>query len=183
MTDDETTIAQVLGGARDEYRALVDRHAAIVAGFVGGMIRDRQRAEDLVQEAFVRAFVALDRFDAARGTFRSWLLTIARRVCLDELRRRSTPVVLVDAAPLIDDRSPVDAAASHEAGRRLDAALEGLPLSQRVPFVLFELQGLSYAEIAHVEGVALGTVKSRIGRARAALRAALEGVLEPLDER
>ncbi|MBC7821065.1 MAG: sigma-70 family RNA polymerase sigma factor, partial [Planctomycetaceae bacterium] len=131
-------------------------------------------AEDLVQEVFVAVFRKLDAFDAERSQFATWLLTIARNQCLNHLKRSSLPTVFRSEFD-VEARTaqPSDAVLSRELHARLDAALERLPLEQRTAFVLAEIQELPYAEIAIIEEVELGTIKSRVSRARQRLREVL----------
>jgi RNA polymerase sigma-70 factor (ECF subfamily) len=131
-------------------------------------------AEDLVQETFLRAYRAIDRYQAGSNA-RAWLLTILQRVRTDAFRRRQRrprTVELPDAGSEIAAvPPPQDALASGY--EDLERALAALPESLRSAVVLRDLQELSYAEIAAVLGVPVGTVMSRIHRGRALLRAAL----------
>jgi RNA polymerase sigma-70 factor (ECF subfamily) len=122
------------------------------------------------QDALLAAFRHRDAFDARRGSFRAWLFGIARNGARNALRKkRPTPVAT------LPERGAVDASRDGEAGARLDAALEALPAAQRAAFVLAEIHGLTHEEVAAIEGVAVGTVKSRTARARERLRDALRG--------
>jgi RNA polymerase sigma-70 factor (ECF subfamily) len=130
-------------------------------------------AEDLVQETFLRAYRSFDRFQPGTSA-RAWLLTILQRLRTDAFRRRSRrpqTVELSGEGPTIPP--PQDALADgHE---DLERALQGLPDTFRTAVVLRDLRDLSYAEIAQVLGVPVGTVMSRIHRGRALLREALVG--------
>jgi RNA polymerase sigma-70 factor (ECF subfamily) len=129
-------------------------------------------AEDLVQETFLRAYRAIDRFDGSNA--RAWLHTILSRARIDQYRRRRRrpeTVELLDDGPAVDP--PQDALAS---GREeLERALDALPEAFREAVVLRDLQELRYTEIAEALGIPVGTVMSRIHRGRAILRKALEG--------
>ena len=103
---------------------------------------------------------------------------VARNRCRNELARRR-PVPLGELPDVPDLRSPERAASEAELFRQLDAALGGLPFEQRSAFVLSQMQGLSYEEVARIEGVGVGTVKSRIARAREKLRSLLRHAAEP----
>lgn len=172
MDGDRTLIERVLAGDVEAFRELVERHQRRVFGFVRNLVRHAPDAEDLVQEVFVAAFRKLDSFDAERSQFSTWLLTIARNRCLNHLQRS---FVATTAEFDIEARTaqPVDVMLSRELHARLDAALELLPLEQRTAFVLAEIQDLSYAEIALIEEVELGTIKSRVSRAKQRLREVL----------
>lgn len=173
MLDEQHIIAKVLAGETAAFRGLVDTYQQTVFLFACNMLRRTQDAEDLTQEVFVAAFQNLRTFDPARARFSTWLMTIARNRCCSQLKRRSlnTPgdVDSADRQP-----GPEEAASYHEARQRLSAALESLPLEQRTAFVLAEIQELPHAEIAVIEGIELGTVKSRVSRARERLREALK---------
>ena len=129
---------------------------------------DRDAADDLTQETFLRAFRALPAFEG-RSTVRTWLLGIARRACADHLRatvrrrRLGDRLLAVPADPGPDDTGLVDA---------LDL-LQRLDPLRRAAFVLTQVAGLSYLEAAAVEGVPVGTIRSRVARARADLVDAL----------
>ncbi|TQS43597.1 sigma-70 family RNA polymerase sigma factor [Cryptosporangium phraense] len=130
---------------------------------------DVDAADDLTQETYLRAFRALPGF-AARASVRTWLLGIARRTCADHLRtvvrRRRLDEVL--RARLSGAVTPDPAGASATAD-----LLDRLPPDRRAAFVLTQLTGLSYAEAAALEGVPIGTIRSRVARAREDLVAAL----------
>ena len=137
-------------------------------------LADRQAAEDLTQETFLRALPALRRFEG-RSSLRTWLLSIARRVCVDHLRaRQRRPLVLVgeDAELAGMDRD----LPSDEVGGAVAAqdALDRLDPDRREAFVLTQLMGLPYAEAAEVAGCPIGTIRSRVARARADLVEALQ---------
>ena len=124
---------------------------------------DRASADDLTQETYARAFTALHRF-AGRSSARTWLLAIARRVCADAIR---------DAVRSRSVRAPSPNQAADPADAvTLDALLATLPPDRREAFVLTQLVGLRYAEVAEVCGCPVGTVRSRVARARADLVAA-----------
>lgn len=149
---------------------------AVLSRLLGA--RHHGLVEDLAQETFLRAFRALPGFDGA-GTARlsTWILTIATRLALDELRRRRA-----DSEPLGDDPAggdrPDEMAARRDLGRAITVALGALAPDARAVLVLRELHDLEYAEIAEALQVDLGTVKSRLSRARAALRVALAEVCD-----
>ena len=137
------------------------------------LLRNEQDARDSVQESYLRAFKAYDRFRGGDG--RAWLLTIVRNVCYSQLRKTQR-----DRAPEPFDElqhTPVNET-TEEATRlrreldtaRLDAALAALPVEMREVIVLHELEGLAYKEIAAIAGIPIGTVMSRLARARLRLQ-------------
>lgn len=178
--NDEQIIARVLTGDADAYRDLVEKHERSVFGFVKGLVRNESDVEDLAQEVFVAAFKHLPTFDARRAKFSTWLLTIAHNRCCNHLKRRSLAITGEMGDPTCGSPSPDAVASNHETWHRLDDALDRLPIEQRTAFVLAEVQEISLADIAAIEGVPLGTVKSRISRAKERLRQALKD-LQPVE--
>lgn len=136
---------------------------------------DRGSADDLTQETYLRAFAALHRFEG-RSSVRTWLLAIARRVCADAVRsRRRRRLTLVgEKADLEALHRGADGDAPGE-GAVVGDLLGRLAPDRREAFVLTQLLGLPYAEAAEVAGCPVGTIRSRVARARADLVAALAG--------
>jgi RNA polymerase sigma-70 factor (ECF subfamily) len=134
---------------------------------------DRGSADDLAQETYLRAFTSLHRFEG-RSSVRTWLLVIARRVCADAVRaRRRRPVTV----PQDGEREPVapgDGPDPVAEGRAVSDLLARLAPDRREAFVLTQLLGMPYAEAAVVAGCPVGTIRSRVARARADLMAALQ---------
>jgi RNA polymerase sigma-70 factor (ECF subfamily) len=162
MADDITSLRQI-----------VERHQGGLFALVRGLGLDGHTCEDVVQDAFLKAFQHADDFDPRRGSYRAWLYGIARNAALNVIRKKR-PVSLPDP-PERGEAPPPEEPVEFS---RLDAALQALPLDQRAAFVLAEIHGLTHAEVAAIEGVAVGTVKSRTARARERLRAALRVVSE-----
>lgn len=172
MTEDHTAIAQVLAGARDAFRTLVDRHQQRVFNLSRQLLCDPIEAEDITQEVFVAAYLNLKTFDAQRATFATWLLTITRHRCCNALRSRHRRQHRECIEPS-DVDGPEVAVLHREVWQQFDLALAALPLEQRTAFALAEIHELSHAEIARIEGCKIGTVKSRISRAKTRLRNSL----------
>lgn len=148
---------------------------------------NREDAEDLVQETFLAAFRAWDRFEG-RSKPSTWLYTIAARVCQRKRRRRAGApkrlASLEELAPLADARlavAPTDsaeaAAARREAREEVEAAIVELPELFRMPFVLKEVIGFSVAEVASILGLEPATVRTRVHRARMRVRKAVDAAL------
>jgi RNA polymerase sigma-70 factor (ECF subfamily) len=175
--DDRAVIARVLAGDTDAFRVLVMRYQRPLFGFIGNLVRDRRECEDIAQEVFLAAYVHLGRFDPRRSAFSTWLYTIARNRCVNTCKRRRPSVRQVLPEP-VDTRTPDLALAEEELFRLLDAELDALPPEQKTTFVLAELQELSHEEVAHIEGVKVGTVKSRLSRARDKLRTVFARIVE-----
>ena len=132
---------------------------------------DRDSADDLTQETYLRAFGSLHRFEG-RSSVRTWLLAVARRVCADALRaRRRRPAVVRDEPDDLEVGDGADRVGEQAAVRDLLARLDA---DRREAFVLTQVVGLSYAEAAAVAGCPVGTIRSRVARARADLVASLD---------
>ena len=134
-------------------------------------------AEDIAQDVFLAAFRKLDSFDAAKSAFPTWLLTITRNRCLNRLKRNQHEVVAELPEPA-SVRTPVDVVGEQEFFEQLDAALRELSVEQRTAFTLAEIEELTYEQIGNIEDVAVGTVKSRVHRAKQKLRGLLKDVVE-----
>ena len=179
---DQALVEQALAGSQEAYHALVRRYERPLMGLVLRMVRDRPTAEDLVQEAFVKAFRHLRRFDPSRK-LSSWLFKIAHNTAIDHLRRRRPD--FVPLADEVDEEQPGAVLAAPETrapdeqvlGRGLAGVLEGalgdLRPAYREVLVLRFQEGLAYQEIAEVTGLALNTVKVHLHRARKHLARAL----------
>ena len=155
-------------------RSAYDAHGAELYRFARRSLGDAGQAEDAVQEAFVRAWRASDRYDPARASQRTWLFAILRNVVIDQVRaRRSRP-------PMAGAADGTETAASHDAidevltGWQVDAALATLAEDQRRVLVEVHWRGRPYAEVAAELGVPEGTVKSRVYYGLRAMRVALE---------
>lgn len=177
---DELTIARAQRGDERARRALVERYQRPVFAIISRMLHGRPGApvEDLAQETFLKVFRALPGFDrSGPARLSTWILTIATRLAIDELRRKRPAAEPLDPAAEPASGATADADAER---RRLAAllqkAIEDLPPEYRAAFMLREYHELEYAEISESLKIDLGTVKSRLSRARAALRRALEEV-------
>jgi RNA polymerase sigma-70 factor, ECF subfamily len=175
---DSDVVAAYLGGTTRAFDEIVDRYQKRLLNFVFRTIGDRERAEDLVQEVFIRVHRHLHRFDQEKK-FSTWIYTIASNLSKNELRNRSrSPLVLfqtirkhweADHRPLqFEDRHyrPEDLYRKRHLRELVEWAVDQLPEHHRVVFVLRELEGKSYEEIAEITACNLGTVKSRLNRAR-----------------
>jgi RNA polymerase sigma-70 factor (ECF subfamily) len=178
--EDLRVIQQVLSGRRETFRAVVEKYQLHVFRIVSSLVADRHECEDLAQEVFLAAFLHLESFRVERGTVATWLAAIARNKCLNRLKQKR-PALTSDVLEPLDLRAPAAQLANDELRTRLDAALHTLPAEQRTAFALAEIDGLSYEDAANIEHVRLGTIKSRISRARERLRAVLAETVEDYD--
>jgi RNA polymerase sigma-70 factor (ECF subfamily) len=176
--DDAGVVEAYLAGSYRGFDLLVERYQKRLLNFVYRTIGDRERAEDLVQEVFIRVHRHLHRFDQSKK-FSTWIYTIASNLAKNELRNRSrSPLVLfqtirknweADHRPLqFEDRhhKPDDMYHKRHLRELVEESVAELPEHHRVVFVLRELEGKTYEEIAEITHCNLGTVKSRLNRAR-----------------
>jgi RNA polymerase sigma-70 factor (ECF subfamily) len=188
MDDGELVGAHLVGATR-AFDIIVERYQVRLLNFVYRIVGDRERSEDLVQEAFIRVHRHLARFDRSKK-FSTWIYTIASNLAKNELRNRArSPLVLFTtlAPQWDDDERPLEFedvdAQPDEAFRRrhlreaVEASVAKLPAHHRDVFVLRELEGRSYEEIAEITKCNLGTVKSRLNRARNAFAEIIEPAL------
>lgn len=180
---DAELVLRTLDGEAAAFEALMRRHYDVVWQVAFVSARDRMAAEELSQDTFMRAYVALPQW-RGDGSLRTWLCTICRRLCIDRARlKRLDTVTIEDAAPhALAGRSNTD-----DLPDRLDlrAAIDGLPDEERQAFLLIHHHGVSSLDAAEIIGVPASTLRSRVGRARERLGAALAEKatgLEPGDE-
>ncbi len=174
--DDAALMAAVRAGEREAFASLVDRHKDAVVNYLTRLTANRDRAEDLAQETFIRLWRA-PRYDE-QGKLLPFLFRIATNLVRTEERRarrwRLIAAVLPHALATAGARSPasdpIAALERRELREQLVLAIAELPLRYRVPLVLRDVEDLSYEEIAAALGCPEGTVKSRINRARTLLR-------------
>ena len=187
VVPDDALIAALVAGETEALGALYDRHAGVVFSLLIRIVGDRDGAEELLQEVFLRAWQHAHTFDDTRGTVRSWLNRIAHNLALNELRRRRRRPQ-VQQRPASADHDADEFARSGEVGpdpavgawcavrdAQLAHALDQLPPVQRMVLMLYA-EGLSQSEIAAKLGEPLGTVKSRMRRALYHLREALSSL-------
>jgi len=172
IVNESDVIRRVLAGDGESFRLLVERYGGPVARLIRNLTGDNQACEDLAQEVFLTAYEKLATFDPGRSQFVTWLFTIARNKSVNAARKKR-PVYLPEPPELAGQATPEDTLARQEFLAALDRELLALPLEQRTAFVLAEFEHLAYEQIAQIEGVRLGTVKSRISRARDKLMEAL----------
>lgn len=184
---DESLLAGLALSDAEAGTAFIRRFQRRVYGLALSLVGDPTTAEDVAQEAFIRAWRHAPAFDPRRGSVATWLLTITRNLAIDSLRlRRADPTdpevfaALQLAAPT--ERSPDDIAALHDDGARLRAALTTLPHEQRRAVVLAAFYGRTALEISTSEGIPLGTAKTRIRAGMRKLRTVLIGTTQDHDQ-
>lgn len=174
-------VQRAQAGDQSASREIIDKLHQPLLGFIYRLLgpTHRSQMEDIAQDVFLKVFRALDRFNVSRGVkFSTWVFTFARNHCLDLMKKRRLPVFSLSSTQeegqmsLVDAnaRQPIRAAIGGEVGTRIDEALLSINPEQREVFEMRERGGMEYREIAERMGVAEGTVKSRLHRARIALR-------------
>lgn len=177
---DPALVAAAARGNRQAYEQLVRKYQDRLMMTVGRVVRDRSDAEDVCQEAFLRAFVHLPTF-TGRSAFFTWLCRIALNVAIGEHRRRTRapfrelPAETARQEPIDRGDRPGDRLMRRESVSRLRQALAALPPDQRAVLVLRAVNGLNYHEISRRLDLNIGTVRSRLHRARQELRELLQG--------
>ena len=198
---DDELMERFQKGDEDAFTLLVRRHEKPLINFIAQFIGDRDSAEDLAQETFIRIFQAAPRYKPGRAQFNTWMYHIASNLCKNELRNRArrerhwvdntvkdsdaedaeaAGESLITNAPADATYQPDRVLARKELRDALRKAIAALPEQYREPLVLRDIQGLSYEEISKVLGIRAGTTKSRINRARLILKDKLKPFMEKL---
>lgn len=175
MTEETGIIRVVLEGDTESFRLLVQRYQKPVIRMIANLINDRHICEDVAQEVFLAAYNKLPSFDPARSSFSTWLFTIARNKSINAIKKRRIPST-GNPPDNPDFSEPGDSLARDELFVELDHALKSLSPGHRRALILAEFENLPYEQIAQIEGVRIGTIKSRINRAKHRLRSVLEGL-------
>ncbi len=177
--DEKVLIDAARQGDVGSFNQLVLSYQSMAYNVAYRILSDRDAAADATQDAFLSAFKALGKFRG--GSFKAWLLRIVTNACYDQLRlKQRRPTASLDALlvsdpapirPLTDTgESPEEYALRQELSRVIQVGIGTMPIEQRVTLILSDVQELSYQEIAAITGASLGTVKSRLSRARGKLR-------------
>lgn len=178
--DDNLLIRRAAAGDIEAYGKLVERYQQRIFNLIGRLVGRREAVEDLAQEVFIKAFrkIGSFRFEAS---FYTWLYSIALNTCRNYYRRRGPATVPLEghegkeeAGATADERdAPDEVVSRRQRAELVRKALEQLPEEQKEALILCDLEGSSYQEIADITGVPIGTVRSRIFRARANLKGLL----------
>lgn len=184
---DDELMERYRAGDEDAFTLLVRRHQQSLINFIARYINDRDGAEDLAQETFIRIFKAARRYKPGQAHFKTWMYHIASNLCKNELRNRgrrnryradnvvdsdgdSEQIDLIENAPADAASQPEVALERKELHDAIQRAIAELPEQYRMPLILRDLQGLSYDEISDALELRSGTTKSRINRARLMLK-------------
>jgi len=189
--DDRKLAVLAAEGRESAFRELLDRYERPVFSLVYRMVRDRTLAEDLAQEAFIRAFNAIDSYDPDYK-FSSWIFKIANNLTIDHLRKRKLDTVSIHGSPHArsqeeaertavvlesDVESPEAYVEAQELGGQIEEAIGQLRPEYRTAILLRHIEGHSYEEIAEIMDLPLGTVKTYLHRARNELKELLADVV------
>ena len=189
QVDEKTLIAAARQGDTHSFNQLVSHYQDMVYNVAYRILGDNEAAADASQETFLSAYQAVAKFKG--GSFKAWLLRIATNACYDQLRvHQRRPTSSLEAIYTDSDTSshfvnghetPEEHTLRRELGQAIQQGIQTLPPDQRVTLVLSDVQGLSYNEIARLTNTSVGTVKSRLNRARTRLRDCLleQGELLP----
>jgi len=189
---DRDIVALARAGEEPAYRELIRRYERPIFSLLYRMVRDRELAEDLAQETFVKALNAIESY-RPEFKFSSWIFKIANNAAIDHLRRRELDTLSLEGSPHAEtpdaieatalqigarQESPLDAVEARELGGQIEVAIARLRPEYRSCILLRHVEGRAYEEIAEILGLPLGTVKTYIHRARNELRQALAHLRE-----
>ena len=195
---DDELMKQCQQGNMEAFDLIVRRNQVPLVSFIARFLDDRDSAEDLAQETFVRMFKAIKRYKSGAAKFSTWMYHIASNLCKNELRNRgrrgrffvdsmapesssgteSTEEDLIATAPAHVSLQPSNQLEQKEREHAVQSAISELPERYRLPLILRDLQELSYEEISETLNLPLGTTKSRINRARLMLKDKLRSFVE-----
>ena len=169
----ETVIKRIMEGDIESFRFILERYERPVVRMIRNITFDKESCEDIAQDVFITAYRKLTSFNPARSSFSTWLFTIARNKSINALRKKK-PLFMSELPEGSNPHNPSDDMAKKEFFDQLDNTLLALPAKYKRAFILAEFENLSYEQISQIEGATLGTIKSRINRAKKKLRTALE---------
>jgi RNA polymerase sigma-70 factor (ECF subfamily) len=189
---DQDVVLRARSGQETAYRELIRRYERPVFALLFRMVRDRELAEDLAQETFVKALNAIDSY-RPEFKFSSWIFKIANNAAIDHLRRRELDTLSLDGSPHAEtpeamqatalqigarQETPLETVEAKELGTAIEAAIGSLRPEYRSCILLRHVEGRAYEEIAEILNLPLGTVKTYIHRARNELRLSLAHLKE-----
>jgi RNA polymerase sigma-70 factor, ECF subfamily len=185
---DQQVVQLAREGRERAFRELIGRYQRPVFSLIYRLVRDREKAEDLAQDTFIKVLNAIDRYDPT-FKFSSWIFKIAHNTALDHLRRRTPDTLSLDGSPHATsaaeteatvitpeshDENPEEYTLNRELGSEIETAIGTLRVEYRTAIILCHVEGRPYEEIAQIMSVPLGTVKTYIHRGRKELMVALE---------
>lgn len=175
--EDYELVCKCLEGDCSYFEEIVSRYKKLVYSIIYSKIRNRDEAEDLSQEVFLRIFKSLNKYNP-EFRFSTWTASITANLCLDRLRKKKLDTVAIDEVDYMieDDESPEYKYINAEKSELIKEAVENLPEKYRQPVILYHEKGLSYEEIMETMNEPMSIVKNRLYRARQLLRCQLEPV-------
>lgn len=175
---DKELLARVKANDTTAFSVLVDRYKVRLFNLIYRMLRNREEAEDILQETFLRVFKEKERYDPTYS-FSTWIYTITLNLCRNELKRKKKFKFFGIDLVGNDRRYAVEGVGNKNClSSTLERAIASLPVKYRTVFLLREVNQLSYKEMSQSLGIPLGTVKSRVNRARLMLRKELKPKLK-----
>jgi RNA polymerase sigma-70 factor (ECF subfamily) len=172
MIDEQTIIKNIVNGDVESFRLLVERYQKPVIRMIGNIVSDKHICEDIAQEVFFAAYKKLNTFNNEQSSFSTWLFTIARNKSLNAIKKKKISLA-GELTEIADSKNSPDILEQQEFLNELDRHLHSLPHNQKTVFVLAEFEKMSYEEIAQIEGIRIGAVKTRLHRAKEKLAKAL----------
>lgn len=191
---DAKLVARVQAGDKAAFDLLVLKYQRKILRLLSRMLRDQSEIEDVMQEAFIKAYRALPQFRGdsafytwlyriAINTARNWMASQSRRPSSPSLHQSEDGETFDEIDNLIDNNTPESLLASREIAESVNETIQALPAELRTAIVLREIEGLSYEEIAQAMGCPIGTVRSRIFRAREAIASKLRPIIDHQGDR
>lgn len=170
LTDYEI-IQLCLKGDQDAFEGLVNRYKKLIYTIVYRILNDKEEANDIAQEVFIKLFLSLDKYNP-EYKFSTWSAKVATNLCLDKLRKKKIDIMSVDDMVYEpgDEENPETTYLRNERAMKIEKAIQSLPEKYKIPIILFHQQGFSYDEICKVLDEPLSIVKNRLHRARHMLR-------------
>jgi RNA polymerase sigma-70 factor (ECF subfamily) len=178
MDRDDVLVAAAQQGDLRAFNQLVLQYQGLAYNLAYRIVGNADCADDATQDSFLKAYRSINSYRG--GSFRAWLVRVLTNTCYDQLRSRRRRLArsldeddgVAEWAACLEDRGerPVEYAERRELGQLIGRAIHALPVDQRTVVLLCDVEGLSYEEIAEATGMPIGTVKSRLSRARAHLR-------------
>lgn len=171
MEEERQWIEEVLSGNKQAYAQIINKYKNPLYATILRMTGNQQDAADLVQEAFIKIYRQLEKFDG-KGSFSSWLYRVAINHCMDEFRKKSYKIkqVEINEADLLDAHHPEVIFLKKEKNRQLEKLISGLPEDERMILLLRYVNEQSYKEISEFMDLSLATVRNKLHRAKKKLR-------------
>lgn len=184
MEDDIQLVQQILAGDKQAYINIINKYNNPLYATILRMTKNHQTAQDLVQEAFIKVYEQLRKYDQ-KGSFKSWLYKVAINHCLDQLRKKKDILEQVENERMINDATPERVFLKKEKSRELERLVSYLPEDERLILLLRYANDLSYDDICKTLRISLADVRNKLHRAKKKLRIQAQkgGYFHDLSER